>query len=47
MTTNSSNDANYLAIRIRAIREIRSAVLVVDELTGLRVDKLIVAINHS
>jgi len=34
MTTNFSNDTNYLAIRIRAIREIRSAVLVVDELTG-------------
>jgi len=47
MTTNSSNDTNYLAIRIRAIREIRSAVLVVDELTGLRVNKLIIAINHS
>ena len=47
MTTNSSNDANYLAIRIRAIREIRSAELVVDELTCLRVNKLIVAINRS
>jgi len=31
MTTNFSNDTNYLAIRIRAIREIRSALLVVDE----------------
>ena len=33
--------------RIRVIRVISSAVFVVDELTGLRVDKLIVAINHS
>ena len=42
MTTNSSNDTNYLAIRIRAIREIRSALLVVDKLTSRRVNKLLV-----
>ena len=33
-TTNFSNGTNYLAIRISVIRGIRSAVLVVDELTS-------------
>ena len=33
-TTNFSNGTNYLAIRFRAIRGIRSAVLVVYELTS-------------
>ena len=33
-TTNFSNDTNYLAIRISVIRGIRSAVLVVYELTS-------------
>ena len=47
MTTNFPNYANIYCNVIRVIREIRSAELVVDELTCLRVNKLIVAISHS
>ena len=47
MTTNFTNCANDYCNVIRVIRVIRSALLEVDEWTGLRVDKLIVAINHS
>ena len=47
MTTNFPNYANVYCNVIRVIRVIRSAVLVVDELTGLRVDQLIVVINHG
>ena len=36
-TTNFSNDMNYLTIRIRAIRDIRSALLVVDRFTSKQV----------
>jgi len=32
---------------MHAIRDIRSALLVVDELTSLRVNKLLAAINHE
>ena len=37
MTTNFSNDTNYLTITIRTISEIRSSLLVVDKLTSLPV----------
>ena len=37
MTTNWSNDTNYLTITIRTISEIRSSLLVVDKLTSLPV----------
>ena len=47
MTTNFSNYANAYCNIIRVICVIRSAMLVVDELTGSRVYELIVAINHS
>ena len=47
MTTNFSNSANIYCNVIHVIRVIRSAVLVVYELTSLRVNKLIAAINHS
>ena len=47
MTTNFPNYANIYCNVIRVIRVIRSAVLVVDELTSLQVYKLITAINHS
>ena len=34
-----------IAIKIRTIREIRSSLLVVYELTGLRVNKLLASMN--
>ena len=45
MNTNFSNGTNSLAITIRTIREIRSSLLVVYELTGLRVNKLLASMN--
>jgi len=47
MTTNFPNYANVYCNVIRVIRVIRSAVLVVDKLTSLRIYELIVAISHS
>ncbi len=45
LTTNYANDTNCFAIKIRTIREIRSSLLVVYELTGLRVYKLLASMN--
>ena len=45
MTTNFTNCANDYCNVIRGIRVIRSALLVVYELTGLRVNKLLASMN--
>ena len=45
MTTNFTNYANAYCNVIRVIREIRSSLLVVYELTGLRVNKLLASMN--
>ena len=44
-TTNFTNYANAYCNVIRVIRGIRSSLLVVYELTGLRVDRLLASIN--